>query len=195
MQYKRDDQNLMQPSINKKEYLQGMLGRLENEVKHYLDSCWENNQKDGRSIGFWGMVRLLCPVIESFGQVKYPEIRRSWEYSAKVLKDLDVPYPKISWKLFRDCLIHGDEMLNVINDKDELYSGWNITFGGGHLGNHLQPTIDVDKLYYDLYSLIDNEIKNADPNDVIEFRAIRFSEKQLKSDPELKDEYHSLFGI
>jgi len=194
MKYSKNNQGLMQPSINKIEYLNGMKGRLINDVEPYLKLCWEINQENDRSIGFWAMIRLLAPVVESLGQVKYPLEKESWISSSAIFKELGVPYPLISWKLFRDCLIHSDEMMNVINDEKELYSGWQITFGGGHIKNKLQPVIDVDRLFYGLLKLIEKTASASNKDDVVNFRAIRFNKKQLAKNADLQTEYNDLFS-
>lgn len=193
MEYRRDKDGRMQAYIGQKTHFENMLGRLRNEVAICLESYKTFNDTNKGSIGYWGLIRLLMPVVEAFGKAKYyPNIKDSWEYSSKVLKELGLAYPKIAWKLFRDCLIHDDELTAVIDDASERSSGWQVNIGGGHLQGG-SPTIDLEKLYYDLYTAIETAISSATNEKELEIQGIRFSEKQRNKDAELANELKLLF--
>jgi hypothetical protein len=186
----------MQGRITKKKYLNDMRGRLKAEVKPYLTLTLRRNGKNRNSTGYWAMVRVLVPVIEAAGQVLYPGMKDGWHQGAKILEDLKVPYPIICWKLFRDSLIHSDEMMNVINDQKELYSGWSLAFGGGHevANTTAIPHIDLKQLYDDFMEYLRQTAIDSKPKEYVILRAIRFSQKQFDSWPELEREYKDLFS-
>lgn len=192
MKYQRGPDGLFHAYPLKKEYLRGIQGRLEDEIAPLLQFC--KQVADRRQIGFWVMIRLLMPIVEAVGYVKYPELRDSAKYASQVLKDLNVPYPKLSWRVFRDCLIHSDEITHFFNDHKQLYAGWQISFGGRHEKKKLLLSVDVEQLYEDLYTYIGKMIEETNDTDRVELRGVRVSQQELDNDPELKKEYDQLFG-
>lgn len=181
--------------INKIEYLEGMRERLFNDVKPYLDMCIDRFNINDRKIGFWAMIRLLFPVIESLGRVLYQEVSDSWIYGSNVLRELAIPYPLLSWSLYRNCLLHGDEIFQIVNEEKSIYAGWKMTFNGGHSKVPFLVVIDVNKLFYDLLILIDKTINESTEEEQLEFSAIHFSNEQFKKNVGLKKEYEELFNL
>ena len=139
MVYKRDTRDSMQGYITKKAYLKSMVGRLNSDVKPYLKLILRKNNTNKRLTGFWAMVRLITPVVAASGQVFYPELKGTDKQGSQILRDLNVPYPIICWYVFRNSLIHSDEISILINDEKELYSGWSLSFGGGHTTSVSSP--------------------------------------------------------
>lgn len=192
LQYRKDKNGRFQAHIGRKQYLADIRGRLEDEVYPHLRLCWEIAEK--RPIGFWGMIRLLMPVVEAAGKVIYPG-KRHQQSSSMVLRDLRVPYPGIAWRLFRNCLLHNDELVSVIHDRSEQYAGWAISFGGGHTKEHLKVCIDVDLLYHDLLAYLQRKTERIPHKEVVELRAVRISEKEQGEDITLKKEVEELFEL
>lgn len=190
LKYKKDTNGQFQAYIGKKQYLLDMKGRLEDEVYPLLRCCW--GIADRRQIGYWAMIRLLMPVVEATGEVVYPGAKNP---GSKVLHELGVPYPEIAWRLFRHCLLHGDELVQVIHDQSEQHAGWTISFGGNHDKKKLNVCIDVDKLYNDLFTFLDEKAKITPEYEEVELRAVRISDKEQSKNALLKNEVEELFGL
>ena len=190
LKYRKDKSGQFQAYIGKKKYLLDMRGRLEDEIYPLLRCCWEIAGK--RQIGFWAMIRLLMPVVETAGGVVYPEAKNP---GSMVLREMGVPYPEIAWRLFRHNLLHGDELVQVIHDESEQHAGWSISFGGGHTREHLKVCIDVDQLYYDLLGFLEEKSKNVPEHEEVELRAVRISDQEQAKNESLRIEVEELFGL
>lgn len=144
--------------------------------------------------GFWGMIRLLMPVVEAVGYVQYKELGTGRKRASKVLEDLNVPFPNLSWLLFRNCLLHGDEILPLVNQEQEKYAGWRLSWGGSHSSVDKEIVIDIEKLYYDLYAYIEQLIEGSKPEETVTLEATHLSKKLLKNDEAVRKEYERLFS-
>jgi hypothetical protein len=125
----------------------------------------------------------------------YRQTATCWEAGSNVLKDLGVPYPRIAWKLFRDCLIHGDELVAVIHDESSKYAGWEINLDAGHTKEPLKNRIDVAKIYENLLVYLDKQIALANDTNELCLGAIRITEEQQQERPGLRQEVQELFGL
>ena len=187
MQFKRGLDGHFAANLPKKDYLLSIQRRLKEDVEPYLNLIKEK----GGHFGFWAMIRLLMPVVEAVGSIKYPN-RNSAISGSKVLADLHLPYPKLSWLLFRTNLLHGDELTPFINEQQERFAGWGISIGGGHSQRADAVEIDVEELYLSLFDYIGKLAREATNEEIVLIRAMYISD--TTKDQELLFEYNRLFA-
>ena len=137
------------------EYLEGALGRLRDDVGSYIEWLKVRNKRNYRKVGFFGLIRLLMPVVESTAKV--------YKLSpAQFMSDrLNVPAAHVMWQMYRNPLIHGDSP-DYVEYKGRRV-GWGISFIGkkhrvqkGHVG------IDPFYLYKQLETFLNNAISEAE---------------------------------
>jgi len=159
------------------EELEKTKERLINDVGIYFDAINQTYQSEAKKVGFFGSIRLLVPVIEHLTFLLYQS--RNAIFRDKVLLELGLKYPEITWQIFRHPLIHGDEM-GVINMGNQTIR-WGIAMNNEPhfykvtLGDIKSPTtsiiidppidivLDTLYLYNSLVIYISDKIKNSSP--------------------------------
>ena len=138
----------------KNDFMRDVKGRLENDVGPYFDCVEAIYKRTGRGVGFWALTRMLFPVIEAVATTIF-RTSNAGPPPVRLLRCLGLRYPKLVWEIYRNVLMHGDELL-VATYKDHRVS-WNVTIGGGHDASHGTLRIDLRKLYDDMLQYLDNE--------------------------------------
>lgn len=150
-------------SISKIQYLKHILDRFEHEYIQILNLVTEYNIKHKRGMGFWSLIRIIFPVIESVAHA----VGKQKEVFLK--EDLHVPFGHLVWEMYRHPLMHTDELGYVV------YKGKTISWST-HLGNeglnHFMVKQENDhpatlhliipKLYHDLHEFLKKEIAKND---------------------------------
>lgn len=159
------------------EFMEQVLGRLENEVGYYLKLLAKNPMmKDGKQVGvgFFSVVRLLAPVIETLGRIDKLSPQEFLEQKLKIKK------PYMTWTMFRDGLAHNENGPIVM-----LYSDKQVTW---HLLLDLSNTpathstgpdhilLDLLRLYEDLKQYVTQEAKKTDAGNVKIVTAIKLED-------------------
>ena len=103
-------------TVNKKEYLSDILGRLNNDVGPLIDCIEALNKTSEHKVGFFSMVRVMMPMIEV---VATSEGRAPQD----LMKDLGMALPYTQWNLYRDIFAHNDEFVYAGVDKLGLQVG------------------------------------------------------------------------
>lgn len=166
----------------KKDYLEGVRGRLSNDVGVYFNAI-EREAQNNNHVGFFGAVRLLMPTIEAVASTTFKGQRKK----QRLLLKLNVEYPELVWQGFRHSLAHNDH-LGVIHYRGKKVS-WSTSHSGlGHIFQSGQIHIDTRSLYNSLVDYLDNEIKNADNKHVYVNVGVRYRNKASnRVKKELKD--------
>lgn len=176
--------------ISKRLYLQHILTRLETEYIEILKMVTDYNLTHERGIGFWSLTRIIFPVIESVADVLN---KQKGDFLGE---DLKVPFSHLVWDLYRNSLIHSDEM------REAIYKGKTISWGV-HLGNELEnhfvaehhesrPTtlhISIPRLYFDLRDFLISEIARNDESQITVQVGVEFSSHKSKIIDELEELY------
>ncbi len=90
-------------SVPHKEHLMAMRDRLKNDVGFLIDSLEERNKKEPH-VGFFPLVRVVMPVLESVANVEGLSPQ-------ELLVELGIGAPYLTWSLYRDGFIHNDEFI------------------------------------------------------------------------------------
>ena len=178
-------------SVSKTLYLKNILFRLEVEYIGILNLVTEYNLKNEKGMGgFWSLIRIIFPVIESVADVIGKQKEDFLE------EDLKVPFGHLVWKLYRHPLMHTDEL------RLGIYKGKTISWAT-HLGNELDehlvakqegshPTtihIVIPRLYFALRDFLVKEIAKNDTSKISIQDSVYFSDHESK----LVDELEELF--
>lgn len=155
------DTNLKMP---KKQYLEGVKGRLINDVGTYFAMIDVEGSK-GNMVGFWGSARLIFPVIEAVAKTTYRKTGSNDVRVPRLLNKLNIPYPNIVWQMYRNSLAHSDHLIHVSKGKTKTIS-WSVTasaggFSTGHIFMGSTVHLDTRRLYEDFLAYLDNEIAQA----------------------------------
>lgn len=150
--------------MTKKQYLEGVKGRLVNDVGAYFAMVDVEGSK-GNLVGFWGSARLIFPVIEAVAKTIYRKSKGEDVRVPKLLKQLNIPYPEVVWQMYRNSLAHSDHLVHITKGKSRTIN-WSVTAsaGGvstGHLFMHDRVHIDTRRLYEDFLAFIDAHIAKA----------------------------------
>lgn len=150
----------------KKQYLEGVKGRLINDVGTYFSTIDDEGSK-GNMVGFWGSARLIFPVIEAVAKTIYRKGKGEDNRVPRLLKQLNIPYPDVVWQMYRNSLAHSDHLVHI--SKGSRTINWSVTAsaGGvstGHFFMHDQVHIDTRRLYEDFLAFIDTQIAEASTN-------------------------------
>lgn len=178
--------------ISKTLYLKQILVRLDSEYMKIINLVNKYNLTHKRSMGFWSLIRIIFPVIESVSSV----IGKQKEDFLK--KDLDVPFGHLVWELYRHALMHTDELRYAV------YKGKTISWAT-HLGNenvgHIiakqtktHPTtihIDIPKLYSSLRDYLAREIRKNDNSQISIQVGVHFPKHESKVINELEELYEN----
>lgn len=175
-------------TIPKKLYLEQILLRLEKEYIQILNMVTEYNLKNVRGIGFWSLIRIIFPVIETVSSVMGKQKEDFLE------EELKVPCGHLVWELYRHALMHTDELWYA------EYEGKIISWGA-HLGNEgLNHFVDdktdshsttihivIPSLYFNLREFLVKEIAKNDTSEIQIQVGIHFPNHQTKVIKELED--------
>lgn len=90
--------------MSRKEYLQSVLNRLKDEVGPIVECIEKHNSENENKIGFFSMVRIVMPVIETVAtsEGRMPQA---------LMKDLGMTLPYTEWNGYRDIFLHNDEFV------------------------------------------------------------------------------------
>jgi hypothetical protein len=129
------------------------LGDIKSRLEAEVGRCLRVLMK--ARTGHWAMVRMLMPIIEA------TSVGKQWD----LLRTLGVPYPSVAWLLYRNTLLHKDEMRIVLYRAWRV--GWELDYTGGHSFRRASSRggallrLDLRQLYEDLVSYLDKEIAKA----------------------------------
>ena len=159
--------------VNYKEQLEKFRGRLKGEVGFILDSInLHNKYHHDRALGFFPMVRMLMPIIDALATLEGIEPEELFG------KMKGVPHPNLMWTLYRDSLLHNDELPLGAIDKEGIPGGILISPDDNDYPEILTKdprNLDVGLLYRSMVKYLDEAISKADPNetrkviDVVEY--------------------------
>lgn len=176
--------------ISKTQYLKLILSRHENEYMQILDLIINYNHTHERGMGFWSLIRMIFPVIESVAST----IGKQKEDF--LTEDLHVPFGHLVWELYRHALMHTDELrYAVYKEKTISWATHLSTDDIGHLtAKHTDshPTtihIDIPRLYYDLQEFLKKEIEKNDMSEINIQVGVHFPEHESLVLKELENLY------
>lgn len=139
---------------SKIDFVRDVKGRLENDIGPYFECIEEIYRQTGRGVGFWALTRMIFPVIEAVATTVFRKSKADIP-PVRLLRQLGLRYPKLVWEMYRNVLMHGDELLVA------TYRGWTVAWsvaiGGGHSSDHGGLQIDLRKLYNDMLQYLDDE--------------------------------------
>lgn len=171
--------------ISRLKYLEGVKGRLVDDIEPYLVVIKQTVLKSGKKIGFWSLARMIFPVIEAVGSCIYKERQ------FRLLERIGVPCPALVWKMYRHSLIHGDQPRFLIYRKQRI--DWEVRiFEGAHAIKKGVIAIDLGKCYRDFLGFLDREILKSGTKSIWVEDGIVFNKKISK---QLKDEFRALKTI
>ncbi len=160
MSYQSKQKDKIFRSVPKTIYLQEILARLETEYIQILNLVTEHNLTHERGIGFWSLVRVIFPVIESVASIMGKDKEDFLQ------EDLGVPYGHLVWELYRHALMHSDELRFAVY-KGKTFA-WAIHLGNEDAGHIVEnqfgdkPTtihISIPSLYFSLHEYLKKEAK------------------------------------
>lgn len=142
--------------VKKTKYLNDVKNRLNDDILPYLSTVNSVYKKTGKGIGFWALTRMIFPVIESVANTIYRDksllIKR-----ARLLRNLYIEYPFLTWEMFRNTLIHNDEMTVAYYKGKKVI--WSLSIGDGHKWEKGILQIDLSKLLTDFINFLDVQSK------------------------------------
>jgi hypothetical protein len=111
------------------DFMNDVKGRLENDVGPYFDCIEEVYRRTQRYVGFWALPRMLFPIIEAVATTVFRR-SKAGAPAVRLLRRLGLQYPALTWEMYRNVLMHGDELLVA------TYRGysvrWAVAIGDGH---------------------------------------------------------------
>lgn len=172
--------------VKRADFLSDVKGRLERDVRPYLGCIHQIYASTGKGVGFWGIARMILPVIEAVANVIYRKVTGQSK-PMRLLKRLGIEFPYLFWEMYRHPLIHTDQL------RTATYRGvkvnWEIRVGGGHEFKSKHIAVDMEKLYKDFARFIDNEISTSMNKTVFVESGIKFGNGIKKN---LKDEFRRI---
>ena len=93
--------------VDEVDYLQALLAmqhRLKSEVEYIFKTIAKYNEDSTSKIGLFSLVRILMPVVDALSTVEGVEP----EVLLERLNTLSAP--NLTWSLYRDLLLHNDEL-------------------------------------------------------------------------------------
>lgn len=132
-----------------------ILKRINEEYEPILKFLMSTSEPP---IGFWTSVRMIMPIVETTSKLGETT-------ASNLLKELNVPKPKIAWAMFRDGLSHG-EIPFEIEDLDGQKYAWSISFNGKHnltqTSNPTCITISMPLLLTDLKRYLESFLEDEE---------------------------------
>jgi len=124
--------------MTRKQYLEGVKGRLVNDVGTYFAMIDTEGSK-GNMVGFWGSARLIFPVIEAVAKTIYRKGKGEDVRVPRLLKQLNIPHPDVVWQMYRNSLAHSDHLAHIKYGQKENNKLVNHCIGWRHQhGSYLQ---------------------------------------------------------
>lgn len=145
--------------MSKSAFLSSVGQRLRNDVGPYLGTIQTVHARTGKGVGFWGLARMIFPVVEAVSTVVYRIRLKSGgtreRQPVRLLRELGFEYPNLVWEMYRHTLMHNDEMASAEYYRRRVV--WEIRVGGGHSHDRGRLSIDAKRLYDDLLAFLDRE--------------------------------------
>lgn len=177
-------------TVPKNLYLKQILDRHENEYIQILNMVIDYNNKSERGLGFWSLIRMIFPVIESVAFI----IGKNKEDFLE--ENLHVPVGHLVWEIYRHSLMHTDELrYAVYKEKTISWAAHLSTENIGHVvekefdGNPTTIHLDIPGLYSDLRDFLISEIAKNDDSPVRVEVGIHFPDHKSKVIDELEELY------
>lgn len=177
-------------SLPRKVYLKAILKRMDTEYLKILKFIMKYNHTHKRGIGFWSLVRIIFPVIETIAYVLDKKKEDFLE------KDLNVPYAYVVWEIYRHSLMHTDELRYVVYREKNI--SWAVHLGSEDIGHIIEnefdghPTtihISIPKLYFALREVIIRELSKKNNPEVKIQVGVHFPTYTAQIIEELEDIY------
>lgn len=144
-----------------KQHLANIHNRLVDDVGPYVelivDYAVKNTQSKIKAIGNFSLIRMLFPIIESVAKAldKTPQ---------KLLEELKVPLPYLTWSIFRDVFSHNDEFESAFFVEGETMYIAHPGIAIPIIKKPVSHSIDADKLiinpvqiYHDLVTYLETQ--------------------------------------
>ena len=150
---------------NYKKYLQHVRSRLEMEVSPYITYIQELHKADPEAPlpGFFSLVRMVMPVVDAVATVQGVE-------PPTILAALGAPAPNLMWNLYRDMLLHNDELMFGAVGGRGIATGIGVTFEGEKYPDIFKTDyrfLDIGHLYRQLLEYLDEQSDNASKDKVV----------------------------
>lgn len=175
--------------IPRKDYLKHILVRHENEYIKILKLVNKHNITHKRGMGFWSLIRIIFPVIESVAFV----IGKQKEEFLK--EDLNVPFGHLVWELYRHALMHSDELRYAVYKRKTISWSTDLSTNGDHFvskekgTSHTTIYIHIPSLYFALREFLIKEIAKNDTSLISIQVGVHFPTHESKIINELEELY------
>jgi len=148
------DKKYKYTEIKRVEYLKSIQQRIEDDVCICLTFLKKHNQGNSRKIGFWISVRIIMPVIEATAKTLGIG-------SEELLNKMGIETPFLMWDMYRNSLMHIDQLNSVEYKKIKI--GWGISIEGFSCFTKKQFIhFDADDIVKRLKKILQEEIKKND---------------------------------
>lgn len=177
-------------TVKKALYLKQILDRVNNEYIQILNLVIQHNMTHERGMGFWSLIRIIFPVIETIAFV----IGKPKEDFLE--KDLKVPFGHIVWEIYRHSLMHTDELRYVVYKEKTI--SWAVHLSTDDIGHIIEnefdskPTtihISLPTLYSAVHDFLVKEIAKKDSSDIRIQVGVYFPNQMSKIIEELEEIY------
>lgn len=192
--------------ISKKKYLEDIKGRLENDVKPYFDLIIQKkkendeqnknnpnyNPKENGWVGFWGLTRLIFPVIAALSNIDNTSGEGDPDIARFLMKHLKIQSPRIVLNMLRHPLIHGDKPLLIKYNNNQITCEIENGFDNNGVNNNMEHKftktnirINMKILYDDLIKYLDNEIHSTNEKSIKTIKSLvvnNYSDENLISE-------------
>lgn len=169
--------------IKKKDYLENVKIRLENDVAPYMKLIKKIQNTTGVGIGFWALVRMIFPIIDELSNTLYRKSRKNKYKHIKLLQKLGLKFPNLIWEMYRNGLIHHDIPRKILYKDIEIK--WGIKTSGKHEYKKDMILININQVYDSLVYFIKSEINKAKNKSIYMHIGVKYNKKLGK---ELKNE-------
>lgn len=168
-----NDAHYMFAEKNYKQYLQTIQERLKREVDPYIAYIQEHHEADPDApiSGFFSLIRMVMPVVDTVATVQGVQ-------PPAILKSLGAPAPNLMWNLYRDMLLHNDELMFGAVEGWGIPTGIGITFEGEKYPEIFETDyrlLDIGHLYRELLTYLDDQEAKAPANKTIRIVGHRVS--------------------
>ncbi len=160
-------------------FFTGILKRLIDDVGPYIDLVRTPHDGD-QYFGNFALIRMLMPVVETISRA---ERRQPWD----VLKDMDVPLPRLTWTMFRHALAHNDNPLILSWGQREV--SWVISpFRHEHAiyKDRNEVHIDCTQLYNDICNYLERQIRNPKKRNALQRIGVRITRPKAEERSEFR---------
>ncbi len=171
-------------------YLKAILDRLETEYIPILDLIKKHNSQNERAIGFWSLIRIIFPVIETVASI----VGKRKEVFLE--QDLHVRFGHLVWEIYRNALMHTDELRYAVYKEKTISWAAHISIDGtGHIiqkHTRLHPItihLDISELYFSLRNFLKDEITKKDEKSIHIQVGVHFPDQESKLLKDLEELY------